>query len=247
MDAFWWFKENEIAGFARPGFNCTHWFDYPFDEAIIMSWLGQHNSGKIPLTDLKRHLVNYTPKVLPFYRLTETAEEIAEKYMQPEVIETALARVMDRTKKLAGFEVNEDHVLVEFCDERLGEEIDFLKSKGITRVVSLTEQHLNSEKLADHFSLHHFSINDMGAPSVEQAEELAKIIQTTRDNNEVLGVHCMAGIGRTTTMIVSAHLILGSTLEEMKAHVASKNPKFQFVGSQAKFMEDIARQFSSIS
>lgn len=246
MDAFWWFKENEIAGFARPGFNCTHWFDYPFDEAIIMSWLGQHNSGKIPLADLKRHLVNYTPKVLPFYRLNETAEEIAEKYMKPKVIEAALARVMERTKKLARFAVNEDHVVVDFCDERLGVEIDFLKRKGITRVVSLTEQHLNAEKLADHFSLHHFSINDMGAPSVEQAEELADILKSSKNNGEVLGVHCMAGIGRTTTMIVSAHLILGSTLEEMKAHVARQNPKFQFVGSQAKFMEDIARQFSSV-
>ena len=247
MDAFWWFKENEIAGFARPGFNCTHWFDYPFDEAIIMSWLGQHNSGKIPLTDLKRHLVNYTPKVLPFYNLKESVEDITEKYLQPERIELALAKVMERTKKLAAFEVFEDHVLVDFCDERLGEEIEFLKSKGITRVVSLTEQHLNAEKLADHFSLHHFSINDMGAPSVEQARELAEILKNARNNGEVLGVHCMAGIGRTTTMIVSAHLILGSTLEEMKAHVARQNPKFQFVGSQAVFMEDIAREFSSIS
>lgn len=247
MNAFWWFNDNEIAGFARPGFNCTHWFEYPFDEAIIMSWLGQHNSGKIPLTDLRRHLVNYTPKVLPFYDLNETVEQIADTYMKPSVIEATLKKVMERTRKLAGFVVEHDHVIVEFCNDRLTEEIQFLKDKGISRVVSLTEHHLNAEKLNDHFSLHHFSINDMGAPTVEQATQLAEIIQSTRSNNEVLGVHCMAGIGRTTTMIVSAHLILGSTLEEMKKHVALKNPKFQFVGTQAKFMEDIARRFSSIS
>jgi hypothetical protein len=28
MKAFWWFKENEIAGMARPGINCTRWFDF---------------------------------------------------------------------------------------------------------------------------------------------------------------------------------------------------------------------------
>jgi hypothetical protein len=36
MKAFWWFKENSIAGMARPGFNSVRWFDLPFDEALLL-------------------------------------------------------------------------------------------------------------------------------------------------------------------------------------------------------------------
>lgn len=242
MDAFWWFKDNEIAGFARPGFNCTHWFDYPFDEAMVMSWLGQYPSTKIPLIDFKKHLVEYTPKVIQFYSIKETTDEVTKKYLDPELIKSILNKVMKRTKKIASFEVTDSHVHIEYCTDRLQFEIDYLKNKGIQKIVTLTEKHLNAETLKDHFDLHHFSIVDMEAPSFEQAEQLAKVIQECQDKGDTLGVHCMAGIGRTTTMIVAAHLILGSTLDEMKAHVAIKNPKFQFVGSQARFMEDVAKK-----
>jgi len=33
MKALWWFKDNQIAGMARPGFNHSQWFDMPFDDA----------------------------------------------------------------------------------------------------------------------------------------------------------------------------------------------------------------------
>ena len=75
MRAFWWFEDRKIAGFARPGFNCTHWFDFPFDEGIIMSWLGQFNTGLHPYSDLKRHLITYTPKVAPFYNINKSIDE----------------------------------------------------------------------------------------------------------------------------------------------------------------------------
>ncbi len=34
MKAFWWFKQDSIAGMARPGFNSVPWFDLP-SEALL--------------------------------------------------------------------------------------------------------------------------------------------------------------------------------------------------------------------
>lgn len=242
MRAFWWFEENKIAGFARPGFNCTHWFDFPFDEGIVMTWIGQFNTGFHPISDFKRHLKAYTPKVKRFYNIQSPDSEIVKEYMNPERIKKSLIKACERTQMLSQFRVEADGVFVEFCSNRLAHEVQFLKQQGIKKIVSLTENHLNSEKLAGEFDLHHFSIVDMEAPYFNQAEELAQIIADMQTSSEAVGVHCMAGIGRTTTLLVAAHLILGHTMDEMKLHVKSKKPEFQFIGRQAEFLNQVAKR-----
>ena len=45
MQAFWWYKENLIAGMGRPGFNRINWLDFTPEIAELLGWLGRYESG----------------------------------------------------------------------------------------------------------------------------------------------------------------------------------------------------------
>ena len=89
---------------------------------------------------------------------------------------------------------------------RLNLEIDFLKKQDIRTIVSLTENHNQKEELGNHFNLHHLAIEDLKPPQFEQVLHVAEIIRKARAERKRVVVHCMAGIGRTSTMLMAAHL-----------------------------------------
>lgn len=241
MRAFWWFEENSIAGMARPGFNNVHWFDLPFDEALALGWLGQYSTGPVSLERFHHHLATYAPKIFSFYRLdVRTGPEALRVFESTEGFLGVVERLRKRTGFLDHISVRENELHFGLSQERLKAEADFLKAQGIARVVSLTESHHGRDFLRDHFSLHHIAIEDLGAPRLEQAQELAEIIRGSRAAAERLAVHCLAGIGRTSTMILSAHLLLGGSYPELMARIAQRNPKFQLVGAQKEFLESVA-------
>ena len=47
--------------------------------------------------------------------------------------------------------------------------------------------------------------------------------------------HCLAGIGRTTTMLMAAYLVQGYALQDLAAWVRVRNPHYLFHGSQMTF------------
>ncbi|MGZ3805679.1 MAG: protein-tyrosine phosphatase family protein [Pseudobdellovibrionaceae bacterium] len=87
---------------------------------------------------------------------------------------------------------------------------------------------------------YNFPIDDLNAPQFEQALELAKIIKNAELNKHGVAVHCMAGIGRTSTMLMAAHLLLGETLVSLLAQLENRNPTFKFSGPQADFVRSVA-------
>lgn len=56
MKAFWWFKENSIAGMGRPGFNRMSWSDLTFEEDLVLGWFGNRSSGTEKLDSLRKHV-----------------------------------------------------------------------------------------------------------------------------------------------------------------------------------------------
>ncbi|MCB9072534.1 MAG: dual specificity protein phosphatase family protein [Bdellovibrionaceae bacterium] len=243
MNSFWWFEENIIAGMARPGFNCTRWFDYSYEEAVLMGWLGLFSSGSASRENFHKHIEHYSPKIAQFYKLPEeTRDQLNKVLYTTDGLENTLYGLTRKTRLLKDFSITTDTVSFDFCKERLLHEIAHLKDKGIVHIITLTEDHLNRDILKNDFQLHHFSIKDLHAPSFEQVQEMAEIIRKAKAHQQPLGVHCLAGIGRTSTMIIAAHMVLGETLATLLAQIKIKNPYFSLTGKQAEFITEVSRK-----
>lgn len=227
---------------ARPGFNCTPWLTMPYEEGVLMALLGQYPTGHVPMEKFHQHMEHYSPNAIPFYKLTdEEVNEIHPRMNTVEGLRGILENVKKKTKIIGDFNVSKDGIEIQYCGSRLEEEISFLKSSGVDTIVSLTEDHHNTPELSKTFDLIHLSIRDLNAPKKEQAEELANIFKSNFKNEKVTAVHCLAGIGRTSTMIMAAHMIMGESLEDLKVLLAEKNPYYKFTGSQAQFLDDIEK------
>ncbi len=69
---------------------------------------------------------------------------------------------------------------------------------------------------------------------------LADVVKKAQEQRKKIAVHCMAGIGRTSTMLLAAHLALGEDLEMLKVSIETRNPFFKLTGPQAKFIQSFA-------
>lgn len=241
MEAFWWFKDNQIAGMARPGFNKRHWYGLQFDEAILVGWLGQLVEEKGALSQLLEHVNSYGKKVAQYVGLDEkTFNTTKELFKDRSALLEILSRFQDKTKAIEGFEIRNDDLHFKLSQVRLREEIDFLKERQIGVIVSCTEHHHHREILEEKFKTYHYSINDLTAPRLEQVQQLAEVLQAATKDRQRVVVHCLAGIGRTSTMLMAAHLLMGESFEGLKGILAKKNPTFKIHGSQGEFIQSVA-------
>lgn len=240
MKAFWWFDEGKIAGMARPGFNHCRWFDLPFDEAMVMGWIGQHSTGSIPLRGFREHIETYARRASVFYQLSDQdmRRHFAE-FADVDALTKIVERLAANTRFLTNSKIADDHLHFEILEEQLDAEIAQLKANGIDRVVTLTEAHHAKDRLSRSFDVHHISIVDMGAPTRDQAHELAKILDLAEHEQEAVAVHCLAGIGRTSTLLIAAEMLRGKQTNDLLAKVAKQNPYYAFSGVQAEFIRSL--------
>lgn len=240
MRAFWWFKENSIAGMARPGFNSAHWFDLPFEEAVLVGWLGQYSSGTADILSLTHHLETYVPKIYKFYQLDEfSGSKRLQSLRSLDGIIEVIERVNRRLNIWKAFSISATKIQFEMNDELISQEINFLKQNQIQNVITLTEKHHQKDLLDSHFNTHHISIADLGAPTLDQAHVLADIVTRSAQRQERIAVHCLAGIGRTSTMLIAAHILLGETYDSLEILIKRQNPSFSLSGPQTDFLRSI--------
>jgi protein-tyrosine phosphatase len=69
---------------------------------------------------------------------------------------------------------------------------------------------------------------------------VAHTLDTALTAGKNVVIHCLAGIGRTTTMLIAAYLVQGYSLAELVAWVQARNPHFQFIGCQVAFLQALA-------
>ncbi len=250
MQAFWWFMEGRVAGMGRPGFNRCHWSEFSLEETLVLSWLGKQTESAPPLANLWQYLNHYGPKVAPFYNLADRSLHDCLAPLRDRVTLLHLLEALNqKTQVYLDIQwVEEDplpHLRLTHNPQYLDDEVVRLKQHRITTLISLIEQPLDHEILTDHFTVHHLPIEDVSPPTHDQVYQLANALNTVESAGEAVAVHCLAGVGRTTTMLMAAHLVQGYTLHDLTTWVRRQNPHFLFLGSQATFIYELAEHLKT--
>jgi protein-tyrosine phosphatase len=250
LKSFWWFIEGRVGGMGRPGFNQCHWFDLSLEEGVVLSWLGKQHLSAPALANLWSFLEHYGPKVARFYGLpTREVSDRLERLRDRQ----ALLSVLDSMNAKAGIlheaawvdEGAQATLRVTPSLQRVQFELEMLQRHNVSVVISLLEQPLGHAALDAHFEVHHVPVEDITPPSREQVYAFAEILCTALAAGKNVVTHCLAGVGRTTTMLMAAYLVQGYPLRDLAAWVQTCNPHFLFTGSQVAFLQTLADEVSS--
>lgn len=124
----------------------------------------------------------------------------------------------------------------------LQEDLEFLQSKNITAIVTLTEESLNREEIEkNNFSYIHIPIRDFQPPTIDQVKIFVDFTEKMIQENKAVAVHCHAGIGRTGTMLACYLVKTG-----MKANDAISEIRYLRPGSiETRAQEDVIFEYSA--
>lgn len=116
-----------------------------------------------------------------------------------------------------------------------------LKRVGVTKLITLTENALDESRLKQ-FGISSIwePVPDMQAPSIEQCERICQKIETLMRQNEVVAVHCRAGLGRTGTILAAQLIWEGNSALDALETVRSIEPRWVQSQVQVEFLEAFA-------
>jgi atypical dual specificity phosphatase len=83
-------------------------------------------------------------------------------------------------------------------------DLDAIRSLGVSHLISLTEKTLDTP-LAREFGINWIScaIPEMAPPTLSQAVFLCRLIDEVISKSQAVAVHCLAGLGRTGTVLAA--------------------------------------------
>jgi protein-tyrosine phosphatase len=119
-------------------------------------------------------------------------------------------------------------------------EVALLKEHNVTVLISLLEQPLDHPELRNDFEVYHVPVEDITPPTYDQVYAFAEALCTSLDAGKTVVTHCLAGIGRTTTMLMAGYLVQGYPLQDLTAWIQVRNPHYLFHGSQLAFLQGLA-------
>ncbi|NLO08173.1 MAG: protein tyrosine phosphatase [candidate division WS1 bacterium] len=104
-------------------------------------------------------------------------------------------------------------------------DLDALAEMGICGIVSLTEDSpIELVGEGTRFRLLHIPVTDMTPPDSDQIARFVSFVETLVDEGCAVGVHCLAGLGRTGTMIACYLVSEGHGADEAIAMVRRARP-----------------------
>lgn len=105
------------------------------------------------------------------------------------------------------------------------EEFRWLRDHGVQLLITLTETPPFHRWLDDAGLLGlHVPVADFHAPSPEQIEQCVSAISRANEQKLGVGVHCMAGLGRTGTILAAYFVVRGYSPADAIAHIRSLRP-----------------------
>ena len=113
------------------------------------------------------------------------------------------------------------------------DEVNWLKEQGIKSIVTIREEPLDENWINEMNYLHVLS-DDMGVPSFDDLKNSVDYIHQRIQNKKPVMVHCLAGLGRTGT-ILACYLI---KYEKMSAVDAIQLIREQRHGSIQSFVQE---------
>jgi len=113
------------------------------------------------------------------------------------------------------------------------DEIKWLQEQGVKSIVTIREVPLDDDWVDEMKYLHVLS-DDMGVPSFDDLKNSVEYVYERIQNNEPVMVHCLAGLGRTGT-ILACYLI---KYEKMSAEDAIQHVREKRHGSIQSFVQE---------
>ena len=113
------------------------------------------------------------------------------------------------------------------------DEIKWLQEQGVKSIVTIREVPLDDDWVDEMKYLHVLS-DDMGVPSFDDLKNSVEYVHERIQNHEPVMVHCLAGLGRTGT-ILACYLI---KYEKMSAEDAIQHVREKRHGSIQSFVQE---------
>ena len=103
--------------------------------------------------------------------------------------------------------------------------LSWAREEGVSLLISLTESGTDPVLAAEaDLVVVHIPVPDMTAPPLHQLHHFVTTIGPAMARGEGVGVHCLAGMGRTGTFLAAWFIWDGMTPEDAIAHVRSLRP-----------------------
>ena len=152
-----------------------------------------------------------------------------------------MTKIGDAKRKLHGMITGKPDNFSWLIEEKLAgsaiptskDEIKWLQEEGVKSIVTIREEPLDEDWTSDVNYLHVLS-DDMGVPTFGDLKNSVDFIHDRIENNEPVLVHCLAGLGRTGT-ILACYLI---KYAKMSAEDAIQHVREKRHGSIQSFVQE---------
>ena len=152
-----------------------------------------------------------------------------------------MTKIGDAKRKIHGMITGKPDNFSWLVDDKLAgsaiptskDEINWLHEQGVKSIVTIREEPLDENWVGEMKYLHVHS-NDMGVPTFDDLRNSVDFIHQRIENDEPVMVHCLAGLGRTGT-ILACYLI---KYEKMSAQDAIQHVREKRHGSIQSFAQE---------
>ena len=119
----------------------------------------------------------------------------------------------------------DEPVLAASAEPGAPEQLAWLRGQGVDILVTLTEEPLprNWVDRAGLLSVH-VPVPDMDVPTAEQIEQVMSVIEKARASGMGVAIHCLAGRGRTGTILAAYFVHQGLSAREAMKMVRELRP-----------------------